>query len=124
MSEKNILAYFKSPEEAQEAAKKLEALRVADVSIDRFSRYPQQSTGNAGLPVLSGKITSLSSLTQGVDFTDASPAILAAADPSASGMSDGGQGGPTGRDILLTAVVDESIHHQAMSIVEQAGGML
>jgi hypothetical protein len=31
---------------------------------------------------------------------------------------------PTGRDILLTAVVDESIHHQAMSIVEQAGGML
>ncbi|KZE72968.1 hypothetical protein L8C07_02375 [Paenibacillus sp. CMAA1739] len=124
MGEKNILAYFKSPEEAQGAARKLEALRVTDMSIDRFSRYPRQSTGNAGLPVFSGQINSLSSLTQGVEFTDRSPAILAAADPVASGMSDGGQGGPTGRDILLTAVVDESIHHQAMSIVEQAGGML
>ncbi|MNC82928.1 hypothetical protein D3C75_1366550 [compost metagenome] len=50
--------------------------------------------------------------------------IMAAADPAASGMSDGGQEGPTGRDVLLTVVVDESVHHRALSIIEQAGGMI
>ena len=38
--------------------------------------------------------------------------------------SHGGQGGPTGHDILLTAVVDESMHHQALRIVEEAGGLI
>ncbi|MFB5677249.1 hypothetical protein ACE3NQ_19430 [Paenibacillus terreus] len=123
MGEKNILAYFKSPEEAQAAAKKLQALRVVDMSIDGFSRYPGTEPAD-GLPALAGHFGSLSSLVHGGDFTNRSSGILAAADPSASGMSDGGQGGPTGRNILLTAVVDESVHHQALSIVEQAGGMI
>ncbi len=123
VSEKNILAYFNTPEQAQEAANKLKALRVVDMSIDRFSRYPGAGM-SSGIPVFSGKVSSLSSLTSGADFYGSSSSILAAADITASGMSDGGQGGPTGKDILLTAVVDESIHHQALQIVEQAGGMV
>ncbi|MGN7357794.1 hypothetical protein ACTHPF_10525 [Paenibacillus sp. SAF-054] len=121
MSEKNILAYFKSPEEAESAAKKLQALRVVDMSIDRFSRYP--GTEMYGASPFVGDMVSLSASTYGTSFTGESSSILAAADPSASGMSDGGQGGPTGRDILLTIVVEEESFDRAMKIVEDAGGM-
>ncbi|MNW29477.1 hypothetical protein D3C74_63320 [compost metagenome] len=103
MGEKNILAYFKTPEEAEGVARKLNSLRAIDVSIERFSG----STDNSSL----------------LDFSN-SIGILAASDPTASGMSHGGQGGPTGHDILLTAVVDESIHHQALRIVEETGGKI
>jgi hypothetical protein len=121
--EKNILAYFKTPEEAEGAAQKLHALRAVDVSIDRFSRYPGDGIEHRENPA-TGDITSLASLTLDADVSGRSPGILLAAGTDASGMSDGGQGGPTGRDILLTAVVDESVHHQALSVVEQAGGQL
>ncbi|MNJ44141.1 hypothetical protein D3C77_391800 [compost metagenome] len=121
MGDKNILAYFKSPEEAEGAARKLQALRVVDMSIDRFSKYPGE--GYDPLNPLSGKITSLTAITQDGEITNTSAGILSAADPAASGMSHGGQGGPTGHDILLTVVVDESIHHQALRIIEEIGGM-
>lgn len=122
MGEKNILAYFKSPEEAEGVARKLGALRVEDMSIDRFSRYPGE--GYDPMNPVTGKIPSLAAITQDADITNRSAGILSAADPAASGLSHGGQGGPTGYDILLTAVVDESIHHQALRIVEEAGGLL
>ncbi|GGA20365.1 hypothetical protein [Paenibacillus physcomitrellae] len=109
MTEKNILAYFKSPEEAEGAARKLQALRVVDYSIDRFSRYGSGT---------------MMEFAQDLELSHQSAGIMAKADPSNSGMSDGGQGGPTGRDILLTAVVDDHVHHQAMKIIEDAGGMI
>lgn len=123
MSEKNILAYFKSPEEAEGVSKKLQALRVVDMSIDRFSRYPDTSMYSTAGP-FTGGITSLSSMAYGSLFNGETSAILAAADPSASGMSDGGQGGPTGRDILLTVVVEDESFDKAMKIIEEAGGMV
>ncbi|MFC9710410.1 hypothetical protein ACFTRD_19890 [Paenibacillus sp. NPDC056933] len=122
MTEKNILAYFHSPEQAEGAAKKLEALRVEDLSINRFSRYA--GVGPSGASYTSGVSGSFSSWVPGALGTNASAGIMAAADPSASGMSDGGQEGPTGRDVLLTVVVDEAVHHRALSIIEQAGGMI
>lgn len=121
--EKNILAYFKSPEEAEGAAQKLYALRAVDVSIDRFGKYPGDGLEQRQQP-LTGDFPSLASLSLDADVSGRSPGILMAAGTDASGMSDGGQGGPTGRDILLTAVVDESVHHQALRVVEQAGGQL
>lgn len=123
MSDKNILAYFKSPEEAEGAAKKLEALRVSDLSIDRVDRYPGDGNEQIMNPI-TGDFEGLGELSLDGDFSDRSAAILAAADVSASGMSDGGQGGPTGRDVLLTVVVDEKVHHQAMQVIEQSGGMI
>lgn len=39
MSEKSILAYFKTPEEAEGVSRKLQALRAEEISIDRFSRF-------------------------------------------------------------------------------------
>lgn len=122
MAEKNILAYFKSPEEAEGVARKLNALRVIDLSINRFSRYPGE--GYDPFNPITGKVSSLSAITQDAAITNQSAGILSAADPAASGMSHGGQGGPTGRDILLTAVVDESVHHQVLRIIEEAGGQI
>ncbi|WP_138493283.1 hypothetical protein [Paenibacillus pinistramenti] len=114
MTEKNILAYFKSPEEAEGALRKLQALRVIDCSIDRFSRYGSGGPGSALMGIVQGT----------PELTSRSADIMAKADPSNSGMSDGGQGGPTGHDVLLTAVVDEGVHHQALKIVEEAGGLI
>ncbi len=122
MTEKNILAYFHTPEQAEGAANKLRALRAVDVQVERFSRYPGEGVEQVMNP-LTGDFASLGNLTLDASFSS-SAGILAAADVSASGMSDGGQGGPTGRDVLLAAVVDESVHHQALRVVEEAGGMV
>jgi len=119
MGEKNILAYFKSPEQAEGVARKLNALRALDVSVDRFSRYSEQ---NSGLFQSLADRTGVPAMMHGSDLANSS-GVLYAADPSNSGMSHGGQGGPTGHDVLLTAVVDESMHHQALRIVEEAGGL-
>ncbi len=123
LAEKNILAYFKSPEEAEGAKRKLEALRAVDVSVDRFGRYPGEGIEQIMNPV-TGNFSSLSELTLDAEITNKSAGILTAADPSASGMSDGGQGGPTGRDVLLTAVMPEEQFHQALQVVKESGGML
>jgi hypothetical protein len=120
---KNILAYFKSPEEAEAVCAKLKALKVVDLRIDRISRYAGDPVDETMNP-LTGNITGLGGLVMDADETSASAGILMAADPSASGMSDGGQGGPTGRDILLTAVVDEQIHQKVLRLVTECGGLV
>jgi hypothetical protein len=123
MAEKNILAYFKSPEEAKSAAFKLQAMRAIDLQIDRISRYVGDPVDEMMNPI-TGNITGLGGLVMDADETNRSAGILMAADPSASGLSDGGQDGPTGRDILLTAVVDEEIHHKALRVIAENGGMV
>ncbi|MNJ42931.1 hypothetical protein D3C77_379150 [compost metagenome] len=93
-----------------------------DLSIDRFSKYPGE--GYDPLNPITGKISSLTAITQDGMITNQSAGILSAADPAASGMSHGGQGGPTGHDTLLTVVVDEASHHQALRIIDEQGGMM
>jgi hypothetical protein len=121
--DKNILAYFKSPEEAEAVSAKLKAMRVDDFKIDRISRYVGDPVDETMNP-LTGNITGLGGLVMDADETTASAGILMAADPSASGMSDGGQGGLTGRDILLTAVIDEKIHEKVLRLVTESGGLV
>ncbi|MNB73639.1 hypothetical protein D3C75_202490 [compost metagenome] len=119
MYEKSILAYFKAPEEAEGVSRKLAALRVTEMSIDRFTRFDGGSLQNAVNPV-TGNLASMDSMTA----VSAHSGILSAAHTSASGMSHGGDGGPTGRNILLTVIVDADSYHQALSIIEEAGGMI
>jgi hypothetical protein len=124
MAEKGILAYFHTPEQAEVIASKLKALRAIEVQIDRFSRYPGEGTDEVFNPI-TGNIISLATLTQAADISGRDPGILIAADPSASGYSDGAmgnEGGVTGLDILLTAVVDESIYEQALRVIRDGGG--
>lgn len=119
MSERSILAYFKSPEEAEGVARKLRALRVIEISIDRFSKYGGPGY-SSGINPVTGNVARMDSMTAGSTFTG----ILMAADSSASGMSHGGDGGPTGRNILLTVIVDSGSYEQALRLIEEAGGLI
>jgi hypothetical protein len=121
--EKTVLAYFKSPEDAEAVSAKLKALKVVDMQIDRISRYPGDPVDETMNPLI-GNFTGLGGLVMDGDETSSSAGILMAVDPSASGMSDGGQGGPTGRDILLTAIVEEEIHEKVLRLVADHGGMV
>lgn len=124
MAEKNILAYFKSREEAEGAAAKLKALRVEDMRVDEVGRFPGDGIDHVENPI-NADFPSLGYLTLGGDFADRNAGILAAADVSASGMSAGGGEDDTmGRNYLLTAVVNEDVHHQALRVVRECGGLL
>jgi hypothetical protein len=122
MGTKNILAYFKTPDEAEKVAKYLQSIGVKDVKIDRFSKYPGDGVEEIMNPI-TGKISSLANLTSDANVAGRDIGILAAADISASGLSDGGQE-ITGRDILLAAAVDEAHFHNALRVVKDAGGMI
>jgi len=99
MGEASILAWFHSPEQAEGIKRKLEALRASAVSVDRISRFPED-----GYNIEAG--------------------ILASADVTSSGMSDGGGEPVDGRDILLTVVIDEARRDQALEVIRQAGGLV
>lgn len=122
MAEKNILAYFKTPEEAEQVGKQLASMGITEYKIDRISKYPDDGVEEFTNPITS-KISSLADLTSDTDISGRNAGILAAADIDASGMSDGGQE-ITGRDVLLTAVVDDTIYEQALQAVENAGGQI
>ncbi|MBD0379082.1 hypothetical protein [Paenibacillus sedimenti] len=121
MAEKNILAYFHTPEEAEGAAAKLKALRAVAVSVNRFGRYEGYGLQSVMNPY-AGDFGSLGRLTQAAHVSTPDEGILIAADPAASGMSDGGGGGVTGIDIVLAAVIDDSVYEQAIRVIESAGG--
>jgi len=123
MAEKNVLAYFKSREEAESAAAKLKALRVEEMRIDHIGEFPGEGSDRIENPI-NGDFPGLGYLTLGGDFTDRNAAVLAAADPSASGMSGDDQQGLVGRNYLLTAVVDENIHRQVLRVVQECGGLV
>jgi hypothetical protein len=119
MAEKNILAFFKSPEEAEKALQQMQSLNVVDSSVRRVDGYPGDGA-SVNNPV-TGDIPSLGAMTLSGDF-DRNAGILAAASVSASGMSSGGPDNVvTGKDVLLTVVVQEQDHDRALQIVRDAG---
>jgi hypothetical protein len=119
LSQKSILAYFRAPEEAEGVSRKLQALRVDEISIDRFSRFGGNGL-QSGVNPVTGNLASMDSMTA----VSAHSGILSAAHTSGSGMSHGGDGGPTGRNILLTVIVDSESYDQALTLIEEAGGMV
>jgi hypothetical protein len=123
MAEKNILAYFKSPEEAEAVAGRLKKLNPIDIAIDRIEKYPGDGVERAFNPI-SGDVPSLGKLTLDADYSGRSAAVLSAADPSASGMSGGGDDDLDGRDILLTVVVAEPSFEEAMRLIREGGGLV
>ncbi|WP_029192527.1 hypothetical protein [Paenibacillus harenae] len=124
MAEKNILAFFNSPDQADKALSQLKSLRIADTSLTRFDGYIGNGSDHIMNPITSD-FPDLGYLTLGGDFDDRNAGILAAASVSASGMSSGGPDNKvTGRDILLTVVVEEEDHEQAMQIVRSCGAMV
>jgi len=124
MAEKNILAFFRSPEQAEKALQRIKDLKLVDSSIDRFDGYPGDGVDHIMNPITSN-FDSLATLTLGGDFPDRDAGILASASISASGMSSGGDDNETtGRDILLTIVIEEEDFEKAMAIVQEEGALV
>lgn len=126
MAERAVLAYFNTPDQAKEALEQLKSLRLSEYGIDRFDGYP--GTGMEHLDQLgntiAGTFRGLGFITLGGDFDNPDAKVLAAASVSASGMSSGGpENRVTGRDILLTAIVDEDDYDRAVAICQQAGAL-
>ncbi|MFF2889814.1 hypothetical protein [Paenibacillus sp. NPDC057967] len=124
MAEKNILAYFYSPEQAEKALQRIQGLRLVDSSIDRFDGHSGDGVDRIMNPITS-YFDSLASLTLGGDFPDPDAGILASASVSASGMSSGGEDNETsGRNILLTIVIEADDFDKAMAIVQEEGALV
>jgi len=123
MTERNILAYFHSPEQAEGARRKLLALRAIDVSIDRIHTDAGADTELA-MEMIGTDVGGLGAAVLGAAYANRSAAIMSAAHPDASGLSDHGDETLAGRDILLTAVVDDREYAQALRIVQECGGMV
>jgi hypothetical protein len=124
MAERNVLAYFRSEEEAKAALGRMARLRIADSSIRRVDRFPGGGMHDIMNPV-NGDFPGLGFLVYGTDFPGSSAGILAAADVSASGLSTGGSDNRvTGRDVLLTVVVDEQDYEQAVRIAMDGGAVV
>lgn len=121
MTEKNILSYFHSPDDAQQAEKEIMALGAEATKINDVSKYPGDGIEHIMDPRKSD-FSSLANLTLGSDTNERNEGILMSADVAASGMSAEGSGFMIAPNILLTAVVDESIHKEALNIVEKYGG--
>ncbi|HTG71376.1 MAG TPA: hypothetical protein VL921_19115 [Candidatus Udaeobacter sp.] len=124
MAEKNILAFFNSPEQAKDALQQLKGLNLIDTSIDRVNAYPGSGSDHVTNPI-TGNIPSLGYLTLGGDFNDRNAGILAATSVSASDMSAGGPDNKvTGINTVLTIVVDEADFEQALKTVQNAGALV
>lgn len=121
MGEKNVLAYFKTLEQAEQIANQLKSMGVTDVQIDRIHQYPGETADHLMNPA-TGQIGSLSDLTLGDIRGDIGP--LTAADTSASGMSDGGGSFVTGRDVLLAAIVDDAQFNSLREQIRSLGGLV
>ncbi|WP_339060778.1 hypothetical protein [Tepidibacillus marianensis] len=118
---RNILASFKTADEAQQAGRELQLLGIQEMRIDRVSLYPGYNLNNLSNP-LTGRFESLAELTLGSDFTNKNAEILATADVSASGLSDGGNM-DIDRNVLLTVVADETLADQAEQVINKYNGM-
>lgn len=122
MGEKNILAFFKGSEKYRQAAGKLEKLGNVKLKIDQFQKLPGEGAENSLNP-LSGQAEDNSQLTLGFFNTGPDIRALMSADLGGADLSQG-QKQFAGHDVLLTVVVDESKHHQALEILKEAGAII
>lgn len=122
MKERNFLAGFASIDDAQAAEKALRKAGFKEVQVDPISPFPGEGVEQVINPI-TGNIPGLPHMTLDADFSSKSASILAAADPSASGFSDGdGMMPEVNQGVLLTAVVPEHQADQAEQIIKQYGG--
>jgi len=120
MSEaRNILAGFKTVEDAKKAAIELKNRGYKDMQIDQVGLYPGNHLNDFTNPITGG-FSILSDLTLG-SFSDKDAEVLAAADVSASGMVDGHET-EIDQNILLTVVTDEEHLQEAERIIKKYHG--
>jgi len=118
----NILAYFKSPEDANKVLEQIKSLGVTEIQIDHLRKYTLGSADQFMNP-LNGDTHSQATLTLGANEGRDS-GILLSTDVNASGMSDGEQDPITGRDIILGAVVNEAIWDRCRQLIREGDGLV
>ncbi|WP_232698032.1 hypothetical protein [Brevibacillus daliensis] len=122
MKEISIIAGFKILENAKKAAQELREMGCSTVQLNGVSNYPGEGVEKITNPI-QGKISSLGSMTLDADFPSGRDAsVMAAVDPSASGMADrGAEFNMPGN--MLTVLVDDAVSSNAEKIIQKYGGM-
>ena len=119
-TERAILSSFRSQEEAQGAAKKVQSLGIKDVKINSFSAAPDRQK-NLLMNPITGNFESLAWLSGDTNVGSRDSGILQAASPINSGMSDG-QDMITGYNWGLTVVSPEGLVERVVKVIKDAGG--
>lgn len=122
-NEKAIIAGFTTLHAAQQAQKALNSLNVIDLNIDRISEHPVTDWDTRLHNPITGRYPGLANAVYNTTF-NRDQSVLVSADPSASGMSAGGDKTNMGTDIVLTVVVDNKDYEEAMAIIKKHGGMV
>lgn len=120
MVERSVLASFYSESEALHAADEIKQLGVEITQVDQLHAYGGIIPEKRLFPI-SGNIPSLASLALNTLPSSRDTSVLLAADPSASGMSDG-EGNITGRNYLLTVVCANELVDQVVQIIRNNKG--
>lgn len=118
--EKAIIAGFRTMEDAERTSEELEQLGILDMRIDRMSFYPITELERRPQNAITGNFPGLANAIFDRDM-DRDASVLASANPSASGMSDGNDEN-VGTDVVLTVVIAADKFEQAEQIVRKAGG--
>lgn len=121
MSERSVLASFLTAHDANLAASQIhDKLGVEVAKVDELHGLGGLDPDIESYPI-SGEIPSLAALTLDTQPRSRDAGVLLAADPSASGMSDG-QGNITGRNFLLTVVCKEEQVEPVVQIIKGCNG--
>lgn len=118
---RNILASFRTIDNAQAAAQEIVNLGIKDVQVDQIGKYPGTHLNPLMNPI-TGDFDSLTDLTLG-SLDDKDAEVLAAVDVSASGMSDGSNV-EINDNVLVTIVTDEEKAKQVEQIIEKFRGKI
>ncbi|OYD08309.1 hypothetical protein [Paludifilum halophilum] len=121
MSQKNIIAYFRSEQRAKEAVQQLKRGGFESVDLSRFSLTPGEDVSDLDNPIAE-PISSLATIT-GAHVSSRDAGILVSADVHSSGMADGSEEWGA-EDLSVTVITDEERWEEAESILKQAGGRL
>lgn len=121
--ERSILSYFPSSAQAQKAVEALKGAGIAQVQLDRVSRYGVENDAHYNNPINRAEtLTGPTLYSRNAKDMDDNTRVLLAADPSASGYGDEDYGVAGGRAFLVTVVAGEGQVDRAIEIIKQHGG--
>jgi len=121
MGQRNVIAFFRTERQAQQAVQQLKARGFDTVDLSRFSLSPKEDASDLDNPIAEPP-SSLSTLT-GAPVTGRDPGILKAADIHSSGIADGSDE-VGAEDLSVTVITDDSRFDEAEQLLEQMGGRL
>lgn len=122
MGQRNLLAAFRTVDDAQKTRETLSKAGYHDMQIEQIDPYPGEGVEKVSNPI-TGQLDSLSEMALDADATSKSDAIMNAANEEASGMSDGNPF-ETEENVLLTVVTDDQHADTAQSIIQKFGGKI